>query len=98
MLFKATEEGCENGDSEGDKNSTHFPEITIKIDKDSTDHRKIECKMLVLGPANAGKSTLIRNLRIIHECAFSEDEIFGTIESIRAMTLEALVTLIRHGG
>ena len=50
-----------------------------------TTERKLECKMLVLGPANAGKSTLIRNLRLIHNDTFTEDEILCTIKSIRSI-------------
>ena len=50
-----------------------------------TTERKLESKMLVLGPANAGKSTLIRNLRLIHNDTFTEDEILCTIKSIRSI-------------
>ena len=60
--------------------------------------KKLKCKILVLGPANAGKSTLIRNVRIIHDCSFTDEEIQIAIENIRAMTMEALVELIKSTG
>lgn len=46
--------------------------------------------MLILGAADTGKSTLIKNLRIIHDQKFSEEEMFNFRLRIRAMTLEDL--------
>lgn len=60
--------------------------------------RVLKVKVLVLGAANAGKSTLIRNIRLIHECTFSPEEIQITIDGIRVMTLEALVDFIKATG
>ena len=49
--------------------------------------------MLVLGAANTGKSTLIRNIRMNHDHDFNEEETKMITQSIRLMTLSALSTL-----
>ncbi len=67
----------------------------MELEKKPSLEKKLQCKILVLGSANAGKSTLVRNIRMIHGGTFSDEEIYMTIEQIRAMTMEALVDLIK---
>ena len=56
--------------------------------------RKLESKMLVLGPANAGKSTMIRSIRMAHGDEFSVTEMQEFLSNIRLMTLTFLADLL----
>ena len=46
--------------------------------------------MLVLGAADTGKSTLVRNIRMIHNVNFTEEEVFEFNNRIRSDCLSAL--------
>lgn len=54
--------------------------------------------MLVLGAADTGKSTLIRNIRMIHEHNFTNEEMFRFRLSIRAISFNALASLSKSLG
>lgn len=71
--------------------------ITVEITPAPAE-RVVKVKVLFLGAANAGKSTLIRNIRLIHDCTFSEEEIQATIDGMRVMTMEALANFIKATG
>ena len=51
--------------------------------------------MLVLGSADTGKSTLVRNIRMIHNVEFTEEEISRFKNRIRTDCLTALAYVLK---
>ncbi|KAI9303506.1 G-alpha protein [Cunninghamella echinulata] len=74
-------------------------EIETQIKRDRA-HLKSEIKMLLLGAGESGKSTILKQMKLIHDGGFTSEEresfkevIFSnTMQSMRA-TLEGMVTL-----
>eukprot|EP00128_Syssomonas_multiformis_P015847 Colp12_sorted_trinity150504_noHs@6728 len=78
-------------------------EVNEKINKDLKKYKKVfqnELRLLLLGAGESGKSTIVKQMRIIHSTGFSRDEreqlkdtIFSNIlQSMKAM-VEACTTL-----
>ena len=65
-------------------------------DDQTNTKKKILCKMLVLGAADTGKSTLVRNIRMIHNVNFTEEEVFEFNNRIRSDCLSALGIWIKE--
>ncbi|KAH7920557.1 guanine nucleotide binding protein, alpha subunit [Leucogyrophana mollusca] len=69
-------------------------EIDRQIDEDSKKFRK-ECKILLLGSGESGKSTIVKQMKIIHQNGFSRDELMtyrptiykNTVDSAQAIVL-----------
>ena len=57
--------------------------------------KPVHCKMLVLGSADTGKSTLVRNIRMIHNVDFTEEEIARFKNRIRTDCLTALAYILK---
>ena len=49
-------------------------EIDRQLDEDSKRYKK-ECKILLLGSGESGKSTIVKQMKIIHQQGFSTDEL-----------------------
>ncbi len=64
--------------------------------QNNDDKKAIKAKVLVLGAAGAGKSTLIRHIRIINNHDFSDDEIGYFSKMVKYATLEALGDILMH--
>jgi len=68
--------------------------IDKQIDEDSKRYKK-ECKILLLGSGESGKSTIVKQMKIIHQDGFSLDErlsyrlaiFFNILESAQALIL-----------
>ncbi|KAH8826020.1 guanine nucleotide binding protein, alpha subunit [Flagelloscypha sp. PMI_526] len=58
-----------------------------KVMKEAKDHSAREVKVLLLGSGDSGKSTILKQMRIIHQLPWSERE----IESYRKLVFENLV-------
>lgn len=56
--------------------------------------KKRHIRTLIIGSANAGKSTMIRSIRMAHGDEFSETEIQEFLSNIRLMTLTSLADLL----
>ncbi|KAG7100073.1 guanine nucleotide-binding protein subunit alpha [Marasmius oreades] len=48
--------------------------IDMQLQKDAQRFRR-ECKILLLGPGDSGKSTIVKQMRIIHKDGFSDSEL-----------------------
>ncbi|KAI9182863.1 Guanine nucleotide-binding protein alpha-2 subunit [Blastocladiella emersonii ATCC 22665] len=74
-------------------------EIERQIQLDAEKFKR-ECKILLLGSGESGKSTIVKQMKIIHQNGYSREELLGyrstvfsnTIDSMRAL-IEALRTL-----
>ncbi|OJA19757.1 hypothetical protein AZE42_06784 [Rhizopogon vesiculosus] len=69
--------------------------IDRQIEEDSRKFRK-ECKILLLGSGESGKSTIVKQMKIIHQNGFTKDELMtfrptiyrNTIDSAQAIVLQ----------
>lgn len=48
--------------------------IDKQIEEDSKKYRK-ECKILLLGSGESGKSTVVKQMKIIHQNGYTKDEL-----------------------
>ncbi|KAF7297814.1 Heterotrimeric G-protein alpha subunit [Mycena kentingensis (nom. inval.)] len=55
---------------------SHSDEIDRQLDEDSKKYKK-ECKILLLGSGESGKSTIVKQMKIIHSTGFSPDELLA---------------------
>lgn len=69
-------------------------EIEKQLRADKRSQRR-ELKLLLLGTGESGKSTFIRQMRIIHGSGYSDDERRGYIKSIYENVLLSISTLVR---
>ncbi|XP_058809965.1 guanine nucleotide-binding protein G(i) subunit alpha-like [Phymastichus coffea] len=76
-------------------------ERSKKIDKDlRADGEKAanEVKLLLLGAGESGKSTIVKQMKIIHESGFSPDECEQNKPVVYSNTIQSLMTIIRAMG
>ena len=52
----------------------HSDEIDRQIEEDSKKFRK-ECKILLLGSGEGGKSTIVKQMKIIHQNGYTPEEL-----------------------
>ena len=69
-------------------------EIEKQIKKDKRDQRK-ELKLLLLGTGESGKSTFIKQMRIIHGTGYSEEDKRSFIKLIFQNIFTAMNSMIR---
>lgn len=69
-------------------------EIERQIKKDKRDQRK-ELKLLLLGTGESGKSTFIKQMRIIHGSGYSEEDKRGHIKLVFQNIYMAMNSMIR---
>ncbi|KAJ7268138.1 G-protein alpha subunit-domain-containing protein [Mycena haematopus] len=60
-------------------------EIDRQLDEDSKRYKK-ECKILLLGSGESGKSTIVKQMKIIHQTGFSVDELRAFRRSTRTQS------------
>ncbi|KAI8330902.1 heterotrimeric G-protein alpha subunit, GPA3-like protein [Chlamydoabsidia padenii] len=60
------------------------------------DHRKLkrECKILLLGSGESGKSTIVKQMRIIHQSGFTNKELFAWRATVYKNVVESAQTLV----
>ncbi|EIW80154.1 heterotrimeric G protein alpha subunit [Coniophora puteana RWD-64-598 SS2] len=63
-------------------------EIDRQIEEDSRKFRK-ECKILLLGSGESGKSTIVKQMKIIHQNGFTPDELMSYKATIFKNTLDS---------
>lgn len=92
--------GCCTGNGENSKAETlRSKAIDRQLEEDSKKLRR-ECKILMLGTENSGKSTIVKQMKIIHQLGFSDDERMlyrptiykNLVKSIKAL-IEAMTLL-----
>ncbi|XP_011505328.1 PREDICTED: guanine nucleotide-binding protein G(i) subunit alpha-like [Ceratosolen solmsi marchali] len=89
--------GC-TASSNGDKAAI---ERSKKIDKDlRADGERIanEVKLLLLGAGESGKSTIVKQMKIIHETGYSQEECEQYKPVVYSNTIQSLMTIIRAMG
>ncbi|BFZ61509.1 Guanine nucleotide-binding protein alpha-2 subunit [Saitoella coloradoensis] len=83
-----------NGDPQNDKSAR---QKTTRIDKQlEEDARKLrkECKILLLGSGESGKSTIVKQMKIIHQNGFSQTELLFYRPQVYRNLLDCARTLI----
>ncbi|QPG94725.1 G protein alpha subunit [Epichloe festucae Fl1] len=68
--------GCMSSSSEEAEQKKKSQAIDRVIEEDSRRLRK-ECKILLLGSGESGKSTIVKQMKIIHLKGYSEDELYN---------------------
>ncbi|KAK2589744.1 Guanine nucleotide-binding protein alpha-2 subunit [Conoideocrella luteorostrata] len=68
--------GCMSSNSEEADQKKKSQAIDRVIEEDSRRLRK-ECKILLLGSGESGKSTIVKQMKIIHLKGYSDDELYN---------------------
>ncbi|CAK9785192.1 G-alpha-domain-containing protein [Cutaneotrichosporon oleaginosum] len=75
-------------------------QIDKQLDDDSKKFKK-ECKLLLLGSGESGKSTIVKQMKIIHQNGYTKEELLAfkpTIHSNVLVSAQALVMAMRKIG
>jgi guanine nucleotide-binding protein subunit alpha len=67
--------------------------IDRQIEEDSRKFRK-ECKILLLGSGESGKSTIVKQMKIIHQNGFTENELMTFRPTIYRNTLDSAQAIV----
>ncbi|KAI8377539.1 heterotrimeric G-protein alpha subunit, GPA3-like protein [Radiomyces spectabilis] len=61
------------------------------------DHRKVkrECKILLLGSGESGKSTIVKQMKIIHQNGYTEEELFHWRPTVYQNIIESSQALVK---
>ncbi|XP_044741214.1 G protein alpha i subunit [Chrysoperla carnea] len=89
--------GCAVSTS-GDKEAT---ERSKKIDRDlraDGERAASEVKLLLLGAGESGKSTIVKQMKIIHEAGYSDEECVQYRPVVYSNTIQSLMAIIRAMG
>ncbi|CAG0913827.1 unnamed protein product [Notodromas monacha] len=76
-------------------------ERSKKIDKDlraERDRATREVKLLLLGAGESGKSTIVKQMKIIHETGYSKEECIQYRPVVYSNTIQSLMAIIRAMG
>ncbi|XP_012535052.1 guanine nucleotide-binding protein G(i) subunit alpha isoform X1 [Monomorium pharaonis] len=76
-------------------------ERSKKIDKDlraDGERAASEVKLLLLGAGESGKSTIVKQMKIIHETGYSKEECEQYTPVVYSNTIQSLMTIIRAMG
>jgi guanine nucleotide-binding protein subunit alpha len=88
-----------DGDSRAAKKDNSH-QIDKQLDDDSKKFKK-ECKLLLLGSGESGKSTIVKQMKIIHQNGYTREELLAfkpTIHSNVLVSAQALVMAMRKIG
>eukprot|EP01084_Bolivina_argentea_P157216 273973_1 len=87
--------GCLNSTPEeyGEYTYAHTEEKINLLTKLEANKERIKYKLLLLGAGSCGKSTLLRQIRLLHGRDFSESELMATKPYLTQNTIEAMRTL-----
>ncbi|KAI8809106.1 G protein alpha subunit [Cladochytrium replicatum] len=77
-------------DREKEQQST---EIEKMLDDDARKFKK-ECKILLLGSGESGKSTIVKQMKIIHQSGYSREELLAYKPTIFKNLIEGIQTII----
>lgn len=76
-------------------------ERSKKIDKDlraDGEKQAREAKLLLLGAGESGKSTIVKQMKIIHESGYSTEECLQYRPVVHSNTIQSLMTIIKSMG
>jgi len=92
----AGQDTASNADNKREQRDRSY-QIDKQIEEDSKKYRK-ECKILLLGSGESGKSTVVKQMKIIHQNGYSKDELVlcrATIYKNVMDSAQALVMALR---
>ncbi|WVO15240.1 guanine nucleotide-binding protein subunit alpha [Cryptococcus depauperatus] len=78
-------------DTRGNRNRSNI--IDRQIEDDSKKFKK-ECKILLLGSGESGKSTIVKQMKIIHQNGYSKEELFEFKSVVHKNVLDSAQALI----
>ena len=82
--------GCCSGDQDDPRaQQKRSQAIDRHLEEDSKQLRR-ECKILLLGNSNSGKSTIVKQMKIIHQNGYGVDELSLFRPTVSEMCLIAL--------
>lgn len=84
--------GC-NVSSEDDSGKVRNDQIDGQLNRDRSRLRN-EIKILLLGAGESGKSTILKQMKLIHEGGYSEDERFSFKEIIYSNTIQSMRAIL----
>ncbi|KAI5828615.1 hypothetical protein K523DRAFT_244126 [Schizophyllum commune Tattone D] len=70
-------------------------DIDKMIEEDGKRLKK-ECKILLLGSGESGKSTIVKQMKIIHQDGFSQDELIAFRPIIHRNVLDSAKAILVH--
>jgi len=82
------------GESSDPKERKKSKDIDAQLQQDFLDGKK-ETKLLLLGPGESGKSTIVKQLKIIYSTGFAEEERLGFKPIIHSNIIISMGTLMR---
>ena len=82
--------GASSIESEAKERSKMIDEELQKSKQDS----KMVVKLLLLGPGDSGKSTIVKQMRIIHESGYNEEDRKHYRPVVYSNTIQSLMTII----
>nr|BAA93630.1 G protein alpha subunit [Halocynthia roretzi] len=87
--------GCAPSKSENDKDAvSKSKEIDKQLKKDAENARK-EVKLLLLGAGESGKSTIAKQMKILHQDGFSEEERKNFAPVVYTNTIQSMVAIVK---
>ncbi|KIH93063.1 hypothetical protein SPBR_03195 [Sporothrix brasiliensis 5110] len=84
---------CMSSNSEEVEQKKRSQKIDKDLEEDSKRLRR-ECKILLLGSGESGKSTIVKQMKIIHLKGYSEDELFSYRPTVFKNLLECAKAVI----
>lgn len=66
-----------------------------QVIKSEKEKLRSEVKLLLLGAGESGKSTIVKQMKIIHENGFSQDECESYREVVFSNTIQAMQSILR---
>lgn len=81
--------------SKEEKEATERSNAIDKAIEEDAKKLKKECKVLLLGSGESGKSTIVRQMKIIHQNGYTEQELKDFIPLIHSNAFESIISLIK---
>ncbi|XP_065067970.1 guanine nucleotide-binding protein G(olf) subunit alpha-like [Rhopilema esculentum] len=77
-----------------DKAQRHSKEIDNYLENESAKYKAVH-RLLLLGAGESGKSTLVKQMKILHQNGFSDDERLTIVHEIKRNVREAVITVLK---
>ncbi len=81
-------------DAQEQSDAQQSARIDKKLEQDSK-NAKNECKILLLGSGESGKSTIVKQMKIIHQNGYSVDELLAHRQTIYTNLIDCAKTLVQ---
>jgi len=87
--------GCAGSKSDADKGAKDVSNLIDKQLKKDAEAARKEVKLLLLGAGESGKSTIAKQMKILHQDGFSEDERKTFKPVVFANTVQSMVAILK---